>query len=727
MTLADIQKAYSGGGYKMEVCKERVGSLSQESVENIFKNAPSVPTHDPDREYSNIVRSDSIQSQAKSLGTRSLSIETTSDASQDSYHIMDSSTAPSHTESTRASSLSQPGFATLQGSSTFSTTSSCQTQSGVMSEAVHMISAELLAKRPSLSHRPSRELAEHSKLMRIVLQGSANIQGLIQFQRKSPGQAQPSPGHSSIRDHDTRRPDPAMLPERGHNPQASIAQSSPRTEPSRSQGATSQLKPMSTQKLIQVSKGKHPLFRYEQMAYISPTMPMDQKVVDYWESPFKQRLEDAICQTIHDSTLGDSGLTIECLMAGRTESTLKPTIVVACSTEHLRRALVKQFKSFVWILESPLECMVINTPTAPLADTTSSGLSTGAIIAIVFSSTGALFLGLIRLWYYIRHSGRPYVARLMNSCQPRANRADEENFYLESSVKSSKTRYQKTTKSSHTTMPSSSGAADNTSEVVEDWHLLSTNRMTMSPTYSGSQSTKNRKNAPGDIPSESGAERLTKICDISIAPKEKVTLCAGLLKLSVDENNARTSTLGGLIMINKKVFGLTVAHALSSGNDENNHQEDIPDPAGECEGHLQDDDVSTRSELQAEVGGPQTREQRIEKEQAKQQIIEPVIAEEQLTKQRIRKQEEEDRQRLMDIRERQAQEREIQEGQKQENVEWEAQQHERHGLTRPSLDLYESRPSLRRTHSQKSLVTFSTVRSSYTLININILSTLIYV
>ncbi|MCJ1383217.1 hypothetical protein MMC17_006330 [Xylographa soralifera] len=61
----------------------------------------------------------------------------------------------------------------------------------------------------------------------------------------------------------------------------------------------------------QISRGKHGLFQVEKKAYISPTMPIPQEVVDLWEEHIRERLENCLLQCYPATRGRDPSLALE--------------------------------------------------------------------------------------------------------------------------------------------------------------------------------------------------------------------------------------------------------------------------------------------------------------------------------------------------------------------------------------------------------------------------------
>ena len=148
---------------------------------------------------------------------------------------------------------------------------------------------------------------------------------------------------------------------------------------------------------IRVSRGRHRIFRFKETAYISPNMPMSPEVVDMWENHVKARLEDAICQTLRSTH--EEGLAMHCMMASETARNFKPTIVIFCATETARRSLTKHIKRFSWIPQTRLRCMVVIAPITPL-----SGLSTASVAGIASAVSLTVLAILVALFWAIRLS-----------------------------------------------------------------------------------------------------------------------------------------------------------------------------------------------------------------------------------------------------------------------------------------------------------------------------------
>ena len=96
-------------------------------------------------------------------------------------------------------------------------------------------------------------------------------------------------------------------------------------------------------------------------------------------------------QAIRSTRPDNISTVIQCMMAGRATSDLKPYIVIICGTESLRQNLSRVIKSFTWIPKNGLHCMVIVEIVAGLsASTLSPGEISGVIIGSIAISLAAL-------------------------------------------------------------------------------------------------------------------------------------------------------------------------------------------------------------------------------------------------------------------------------------------------------------------------------------------------
>ena len=287
----------------MELCVQDAAPLSQERGKYMISTAPSVPTHDPAGALEDIEQA-------------SISAQTTTETSQDGDRVFDSSSIPSNTGSTAASSVSQPCLTGSQAQSTSNPFNLLHPQDQVVFDSIQVISIQLHEKQPSLVQK----LAKGSKIWNNVESQDKDDGTDLKYKSRQPLEvAQTLKVIAGTDDHIVLKHNPTISSDIKSRHQPDQVQPSPETPGSTIQVTDVQAGPMCVPKLTQVSKGKHPLFRYTQKAYISPTMSMNQDVIDRWELQIKPRLEDAICQTMHDVTAADGSLSIHCLMAGHTE------------------------------------------------------------------------------------------------------------------------------------------------------------------------------------------------------------------------------------------------------------------------------------------------------------------------------------------------------------------------------------------------------------------------
>ena len=198
-----------------------------------------------------------------------------------------------------------------------------------------------------------------------------------------------------------------------HRPSAPIAQVVPQSssqQPSEQPHSTTDEAPETTRHaLIRVSRGKHPLFRYEQKAFISPQMPIRPEIVDNWNYQLKERFEDALRNTLQDLDSPVMCLAVECMMAGTDPRQLRPCIIVTCDSEPLQKKLSKVIKRLSWISSSGLRCMAIVQPVREL-----TSLSSGQIAGLVLGSIGVLFAIIaLPLWCRIRRQRRHTIREEM--------------------------------------------------------------------------------------------------------------------------------------------------------------------------------------------------------------------------------------------------------------------------------------------------------------------------
>ena len=580
----------------MELCVQKATPLSQDNGRCIISTAPSVPTHDPTK-----VLEDTEQP--------SLSAQTTAEASQDSDRVFDSSSIPSNTASTAASSLSQPYLTSLQEKSTLDLSNSLRSQDHVVIDidSIQVISTQLPAKEPTLIPK----LAKGSKTQANVENQDQDDGIGAEPQSRQPFEASKTSRMVACTDsYVAHQHDLAILSGNKSDSQPDRVQVSPETTASTSQLAGAQAEPAHFPKLTQVSKGKHPLFRYKQKAYISPTMPMSQDILDRWELRIKLRLEDAICQTMHDMNATDGSLSIDCFMAGHTESNLKPTIVIGCSTDRLRRKLLKQIKRFVWIPENGFECMVIEGLTPMLAASSTSvtssalasasstsqhsdgGLSGGAIAGI---SIGALVFGLSLMccgcWWYRKR--RMMRALAVESLNHQLQRQGLDKYDLDGMVRGDLQPYGAEL---NLDLASELELRQETNELTE----MSQNNVpteskgklaSLPPRIQETQKMKaaNSGSAHSVHTKAPDAKRSIKLHNIGITQKYATTLCASLLRTLTPEMKPRVSTLGGLILVDDKVYGLSVAHSPTFDGLANDDSENPCNSVVEDEGDDYDD------------------------------------------------------------------------------------------------------------------------------------------
>jgi hypothetical protein len=96
---------------------------------------------------------------------------------------------------------------------------------------------------------------------------------------------------------------------------------------------------------------------------VSETVMIDQKDLEIWESHIRARLKHALFKFPFPREDLYASLTIEFMMVGQSENELRPTIVVGCSSEQLRKDRMRVLKKFKWLAEYKYPCMVIVSPT----------------------------------------------------------------------------------------------------------------------------------------------------------------------------------------------------------------------------------------------------------------------------------------------------------------------------------------------------------------------------
>lgn len=81
-----------------------------------------------------------------------------------------------------------------------------------------------------------------------------------------------------------------------------------------------------------------------QKFHVSPSMPVDEKVLALWTDGIKSRLSAVLLRSIPTGTCVQ-----ELMMAGKRQVNLKPTIVISCSDAATKRRVEKTFQSQRWL------------------------------------------------------------------------------------------------------------------------------------------------------------------------------------------------------------------------------------------------------------------------------------------------------------------------------------------------------------------------------------------
>ena len=532
----------------MAVCISPKQSLPPKSSKGILESAPSVPTHRPANvlDKHDCLYSDQVRHETP--GVMSLSAQTTSDTSSQGDPTLGSSSAPSKAESTSASSISQ---ASQTASLLLSTSSNiaCHPQAplGIRTEGLE--SSKLRTQRERLSQ--SQPIAQ-------------NLKTVVKDANRIPLRARHLPSHVEARSSRCEINELNLL---SNTTDASFSSSS--KVATQGYDADVETNTLYTQTLTRVLKGRHPLFRYKQKAYILPSMAVSQVILDRWESHVKERLEDAICQTLRDSQTGDGGVTIDCLMAGPTKSDLRPTVVVACHTESLRRTLIKKIKNFVWISESELEWLVIFSPTAMLSTSTADivgiAIGGGSMLLIVVVLGVMAVVDFRRRHEWRSQSQQGFVGE---SVLPAAETLAEAERRREERIPSWTTRRV----TFHNLSDISRPGIDDITELPSNPISNEINSIFT-----------NRRNETAPIvmnPYQKYLKMMDTKASIIVCndltpfiAKYRTILRTNSLRELTCKTGSCISTLGGLIVIDGNVFALTVAHTFQHNNEDHDRKD----------------------------------------------------------------------------------------------------------------------------------------------------------
>jgi hypothetical protein len=101
------------------------------------------------------------------------------------------------------------------------------------------------------------------------------------------------------------------------------------------------------------------VYELEKGAFAAPGIKMDSKHFHLWKEVIKPRLEDTLRHRFRPLRGLDPSLALEFMMAGPSDTDLKPTIVIVCCNEAHRKQLRKIFKVQKWISDYNYRCMVV--------------------------------------------------------------------------------------------------------------------------------------------------------------------------------------------------------------------------------------------------------------------------------------------------------------------------------------------------------------------------------
>ena len=306
---------------------------------------------------------------------------------------------------------------------------------------------------------------------------------------------------------------------------------------------------------LKVSVGRSKVFRIQQSAYVSPDLPMEPAIANAWTQQAQQRLEREILQTIGSSSPDNFSIVLQCMMAGKSRSNLKPHVVIFCSTEALRKKLAKGIKASSWISTYGLGCLVAVHPVLRLASPTptptptpvpapSSSLSTGAVVGIGVGVGLGVIVAIAAVVTFLRH--RKHKS---NDTQ----RFDEMPYPARPWGKQPE-------------MGKLGTAAEMPSSLTVPRHELSsfTSPSTLVPTELAS-TTSPKQETDRSPPKEQAKPVLEGQSDSNHGEQYHVrSLCGVPLNIPAFAEGQPSRTLGGLLLVDGWVVGITAAHGIEN-------------------------------------------------------------------------------------------------------------------------------------------------------------------
>ena len=246
---------------------------------------------------------------------------------------------------------------------------------------------------------------------------------------------------------------------------------------------------------------------------MSPNMQMDATYGQLWRESIQESLETALLNTLQGIRARNISFTMSCLMAGKTQNDLRPSIVVFCNAEALRKQVYSKIKRFEFVRDSGFQCLIVVGEAEDLSDAE-------VIALIVLLSCG--FLILLPVVWLVSARRR---ARSVRSQSPEPVHQDDDNTGI-------------------TQLSPYPSHEPNTGDVVTP------------PAYHRtSPSLKNSQSRTSLLPLEEST------LDYPVEVRyEHIVMCGCLLSVLISTDTAMRCTLGGLMNVGGVTHGVTSGH-----------------------------------------------------------------------------------------------------------------------------------------------------------------------